>query len=65
MGSVDIIEKLNDKKYKKLSKKIKSLGYSEQNIPTILYHIDKLSNIIIDSYIKSKEKENEECNNLL
>ncbi len=57
MGTKNIIEKLNDKKYKKLSKKIKSLGYPEEDIPTILYHVDKLANIIINSYITSKEKE--------
>lgn len=43
-------------KYSHLYKKLTSQGFEEQEIPTILYYIDKLSNIIIDSYITSKEK---------
>lgn len=57
MSSKDIIEKLNDKKYERLTKKIRLLGFPEKDIPTLLYHIDKLANIVIDSYITSKEKD--------
>jgi hypothetical protein len=56
MSSNNIIQKFQNKKHEKLIKKIRSLGYTEEDAPTILYHIDKLSNIIIDSYINSKEK---------
>jgi|GEM_PF-6934102 len=43
-------------KYASLHKKILSLGFSEENIPTLQLYLDKLSNIIIDSYISSKQK---------
>jgi hypothetical protein len=52
----NVITKLTKPKYTQLGKKIRSLGYPEEDITTILYHIDKLANIIIDSYITSKEK---------
>lgn len=42
--------------YEKLIKKAVSLGFSKEEAPSIAYHIDKLSNIIINSYISSKEK---------
>lgn len=40
----------------KLIKKAISLGISEENAPAIVYHIDKLSNIIINSYINNQSK---------
>jgi len=42
--------------YKKLFKKALILGVKEKDIPYLIYHIDKLSNIIINSYINSKEQ---------
>ncbi len=56
MSSNNIIQKFQNKKHEKLLKKIRSLGYSEKDASTVLYDIDKLSNIIIDSYISSKGK---------
>lgn len=44
------------KKRNILIKKINSLGFAKEDIPTLLYHIDNLSNIIIDSYITAKHK---------
>ena len=50
------LQNLEDKKKEKLTKRIRALGFAEKDLPSILYHIDKLSNIIINSYISSKEK---------
>lgn len=41
--------------YKKLYSKAKSLGIPEEDINELLFHVDKLANIAIESYIKSKE----------
>ncbi|HBB64870.1 MAG: hypothetical protein UR45_C0003G0033 [candidate division WS6 bacterium GW2011_WS6_33_547] len=40
--------------YEKLVKKALTLGLSKEDAQTIAYHVDKLSSIIINSYINTK-----------
>lgn len=41
-----------------LRKKAKILDIQDKDIPALCNHIEKLANIIIDSYIKTKERSN-------
>jgi hypothetical protein len=59
----EILPLVNNSKKERLIKKARKLletdtiKYSDEEIQALLYHVDKLANIIIDSYITSKEKE--------
>jgi len=59
--SYPLLERIDfEKKLTKKAVKLLNLDMNEDNeqiVKTVIYHVDKLSNIIIDSYIKSKEEE--------
>ncbi len=54
MSSKNSLIALQTAKEQALIKKIKAQGFKDKEIRTTLYHIDKLANIIIDSYISSQ-----------
>lgn len=49
-------EQTKNKIYSLLYKKAKSMGVPEKDIPSLIYHVDNLSRIVIDLYIRSEGK---------